>query len=225
MSKQKLFAVQQLVGGTPDDPHITAAGTEITEAEAEALGIGESDLLKLMATGAVEMRGDRAAARAELDELDLTPGAISEPDDFDGVDRADFEDFLERHGFEFEAGADIGELLKAESPAFDGIASDALRAKVRALRADIADDAGIDEMLVELAAVGRGDQVDEAARTIDREMKADDIRAELGKLKVPFETDANKPALARLLAQVREPAPAPATGGTDDAGGAADTEG
>lgn len=51
--------------------------------------------------------------------------------------------------------------------------------------------------------------IDASAKKIENGMSVDAIKVELTKLEVPFETDANKPALSKLLAQVRAAQPAP----------------
>jgi hypothetical protein len=50
--------------------------------------------------------------------------------------------------------------------------------------------------------------LDAAAAKIERDVLVDDIKAELDKAEVPYAADAAKPALAKLLAQVRHAAPA-----------------
>lgn len=90
----------------------------------------------------------------------------------------------------------------------DGITRDEFSAFLT--RHGIAHDANADiDKLLAIAPVPAFD-LDGAAKKIENSMGVDVIKAELTKLEVPFETDANKPALAKLLAQVRAAQPSAA---------------
>lgn len=196
-----LVAVTEITGGTKGAPHVTSPGTAIDADEREKLGLDEGELLRLLGLGAIRQQSGAGAA----------PGVTAaEPGTFDGIGRDALRSSLKRAGVEVGDDAGIEEMLDAAighgAPAEgEAIARADLIATLAEAGVEIGEDASIEDALT--AALDHGTtepfDLDAAANAIERELKADEIRAELEQAEVPFETDANKPALSRLLAQVR----------------------
>jgi hypothetical protein len=165
-----LRAAQELRGGTRDKDgtvtaHTVPAGRRLDQGQIDKLGLGEADLLKLLAQGAIiEHPGE------EGDELT----SAAPPAEFDGISRADLHATLAAAGVAVQKGDDVETLLGS------AIAHGAAEPF----------------------------DLDAAAAKIERDVLVDDIKAELDKAEVPYAADAAKPALAKLLAQVRHAAPA-----------------
>lgn len=137
-----------------------------------------------------------------------------------GLNDADLLKLLSRGAIvEREERAGDRAAAEGELVPFDGLASIEIRAILDGHGVEYPEGASAEQLLEAAIAHGGAEEpedIDAAANRIERDMKVDEIRDELGKLDVPFETDANKPALARLLAQVRAAGPAaPAEGAQD----------
>lgn len=204
-SMMVFLAAQELRGGIKgadgeaDVPHVTAAGTELTRAEANKLGLSDEDVEGLIASGAVV----RTSVRSEGESL-------GDVDVADGISVDEFREFLADHGYSFARDASIEDLLALDRPVADGIGLGDLRATLELNGIDFPSDASAERLLELAIEHGKPGDLDAAANRIQRDMGVDDIKEELGKLQVPFETDANKPALAKLLAQVRASGAKPA---------------
>ena|SRR5690349_10458579 len=197
----RLVTTAELHGGVKDQRHVTPADTVLDRDEIAKLGLEDGDILKLLAQGSIRADGEEGVAAEE------GAAAVSEP--FNGVSADDFRAFAVRHGITNKADASLDEILAAEPAKDDGkVTVDDVRGKLDALGVEVAADASIDDMLTAAVEHGQPGDVEAEARKIEREMVADDIRKELETKQVPFETDANKPALSRLLAQVRASEPA-----------------
>lgn len=201
LASSSFVAVRELTGGTKDGPHVTEAGVTIDEAEAEKLGLDDEQLQQLADRG--DIRHQAAAA------------AASTAADFDGIARADLVATLNAAaGLDLPASASVENALTA---ALDhGVPEDGTILHLDELR-DFLAEKGVqhgdgdkpEQLLEHLLAHGQAEtfDVEAAAKAIDKELNADEVKAELALRKVPFETDANKPVLCRLLAQVRHAEP------------------
>jgi len=201
LASSSFVAARELTGGTKAGPHVSAAGTTIDEVEAEKLGLDDEQLQQLADRGDIRHRPSTAAAVAAAD--------------FDGVSRGDLIATLNTAaGLDLPADASIESALTA---ALDhGVPEDGTILHLDELRDFLADE-GVeygdgdksDQLLRHLLAHGQTPafDIDAAVKALDKELNAEEVKAELSLRKVPFESDANKPVLLRLLAQVRHAEP------------------